>query len=57
MAKKCCVCYCNRNYNDENKVKVFRLSEDEIERRRWLLAVPRNNIPDSKNTVIYERHW
>ena len=57
MIKKCCVYNCNGNYNDENKVKVFRLPKDEIERKRWLSAVPRDNIPDSKDTVICERHW
>ena len=36
MVKKCRVHNCNGNYNDENKVKVFRLHKDKIERRRWL---------------------
>ena len=57
MVKKCCVFNCNGNYNEENKEKVFRLPSEEIERKRWLAAIPRDNTPDSKDTVVCERHW
>ena len=36
---------------------MFRLPTEETERNRWLAALPRNNISDSKDTVVCERHW
>ena len=30
---------------------------EETERNRWLAAISRDNIPDSKDTVVCERHW
>ena len=46
MVKKCDF-NCNRNYNEENKEKVFRLPTEETERNRWFAALPSYNIPDS----------
>ena len=57
MVRKCCVFNCNGNYNDENRVKVFRLPTDAEEKSRWIKAIPRDNIPNSKDTVVCERHW
>ena len=57
MVKRCCVFNCNGNYDDNNKVKVFRLPKDPKERKRWTDAIPRDNIPESHDTVICERHW
>ena len=51
MVKKCCVFNCNGNYNEENRKKVFRLPTEETKRNRWLAALPRDNIPNSKDTV------
>ena len=57
MVTKCCIFNCNGNYNEENKEKVFRLPSEEIERKRRLAAIPRDNTPDSKDTIVCERHW
>ena len=57
MGRKCCVMNCNGNYDADNKESTFRLPADEGERARWLASIPRDNIPDSKNTVVCERHW
>ena len=57
MVNKCCVFNCNGNYNEENKEKVFRLPTEETERNGWLTAIPRDNIPDSKDAVVCKRHW
>ena len=57
MGRKCCVMNCNGNYDADNKKSTFRLPADEGERARWLASIPRDNIPDSKNTVVCECHW
>ena len=48
---------CNGNYDSKNKEKTFRLPVDVSEKARWLSAIPKDNIPDSKHTVVCERHW
>ena len=47
----------NGNYNPENKVKTFRLPRNIEEKERWRKIIPRDNLPDNKNTVVCERHW
>ena len=56
MGRKCCVTNCNGNYDVSNKEKTFRLPHDDAEHKRWLAIIPRDNIPDSKGTVVCERH-
>jgi hypothetical protein len=29
----------------------------EEELQKWLAVIPRDNIPNSKHTVVCERHW
>ena len=48
---------CNGNYNPANREKVFRLRTEKEERERWVKIIPRDNIPESSNTVICERHF
>ena len=62
MPLKCCIPYCNSNYdkNDENNdihVPVYRLPQDHDERQRWLSAIPRRNTPNSPYTVVCAKHW
>jgi len=57
MGRKCCVMNCNGNYDAANKESTFRLPADEDERARWLASIPRDNIPNSKDTVVCARHW
>ena len=57
MGRKCCVTNCNRNYDSQTKEKTFRLPKDMDEREQWLKIIPRDNTPDTKNTVVCERHW
>ena len=58
MPRKCCVTGCNGNNGKlESKQTVFRLPADREERQRWINAIPRDNIPDGKDTVICERHF
>ena len=57
MVRRCCVTNCNGNYNPQNRVKTFRLPRNIEERKRWIVIIPRDNVPDTNNTVVCERHW
>ena len=57
MGTKCCVSRCSGNFDEANKASVFRLPKDPTENERWRKAIPRDNIPNSPNTVVCERHW
>ena len=57
MGRKCCVVKCKGNYDDQTKVKVYKLPRNLEERKRWLTITPRDNVPDTKETVVYEKHW
>ena len=36
---------------------MYRLPKDSEERERWLKSIPCDNMPQSKNTVVCEKHW
>ena len=60
MVKRCCVTGCYGNYDDNNRETVFRLPSKEREpeeRQKWLKNIPRDNIPDHKDTVVCKRHF
>lgn len=58
MVRKCCVTGCKSNYlTEKEKVSVYRLPSDPEERQRWLKAIPRDNIPDKKDTVVCSKHF
>ena len=57
MVKKCCVTGCRSNYDPTDRVSVFRLPKDKDERERWMKAIPRDNIPDSADTVVCIKHF
>ena len=60
MVKRCCVKGCNGNYDYNNKETVFRLpskKKEPEERQIWLNNIPRDNIPDHKDTVVCNRHF
>ena len=48
---------CNGNYNIKNREKVFQLPSGKEERERWMIIIPRDNIPDTPDTEIGERHF
>ena len=52
MVKKCCVKDCRGNYDDGKKTSVFRFSQDPNENERWRKPIPRDNIPESNDTVV-----
>ena len=57
MGRKFCVFGCRSGYDAKDKTSVFRLPKNKEERQRWLKALPRDNVPDSKDTVVSEKHW
>jgi len=61
MVFKCCVTGCKGNYESTNNtVKIFRLphkDKNPEERKRWIQAIPRENIPDTSNVFVCENHW
>ena len=57
MGSKCCFTNCNGNYDQSSKEKTFRLPRIPEERKKWLAVIPKDIIPDKKDTVVCERHW
>jgi hypothetical protein len=58
MPRKCCVTNCSSNYKKTGEsTTVYRLPKDENERKKWLNNIPRDNIPDTNNTVVCLKHW
>ena len=62
MTKKCCIRECKGNYNKENRRKVFRLPNNETERKLWLSSIPKSTLKQlfvkiiwSKNTTLMSR--
>ena len=52
--EECCVANSERNSEWQTKVKVYRLPRNLEERERWLTIIPKDHIPDTKNTVLRE---
>ena len=57
MGRKCCVTGCRSGYESRDKICMYRLPKDSEERERWLKSIPCDNIPQSKDIVVCEKHW
>ena len=58
MPRKCCVTGCKSNYDSVGEnTKTFRSPLDFEERQRWLKSIPRDNIPDERDTVVGVKHF
>ena len=57
MVRNCCVTGCGTGYDADDKTRVFILPKDQLERSRWIQAIPRDNILNSFDTVVCENHW
>ena len=57
MGRSCCVTNCSSNYDDNNYVPCYRLPKDPKLLEVWLKAIPRDNTPVTKNTVVCIKHW
>ena len=38
-------------------METFRLPRDPAERNIWIVIIRTDNIPNKKDTVVWERHW
>ena len=52
-----CVTGCKSGYESSDIICMYRLPKDSEERERWLKLIPCDNIPQSKDTVVCEKHW
>ena len=56
MGKKCCVYAYKTNYSSEksksDRISVSRFPKDEIEKEKWIKAIPNTNLRESKDTVV-----
>ena len=39
------------------KWEYLDYQKDPDEREHWFSIIPRNNLPDTANIVVWERHW
>ena len=55
---KCCVTLCKGNYTSSNeRVPVYKLSQDEEEKKKWIFVIPKANLVVSKYTAVCGKHW
>ena len=58
MALKCCVPNCKSNYASSNdKVPVYKLPQNNKDKKKWIAAIPKANLVVSKYTAVCRKHW
>ena len=62
MPHKCCIPQWKSNYLSEEKkknekVSVYRFSVDKQETKKWIRAIPRENVVVNNNTQVCHYHW
>ena len=58
MVLKCCVPNCGSNYASSNdKVPVYKLLQNNEDKKKWIAAIPRANLVVSKYTAVCRKHW
>ena len=59
MPNRCGVVNCDSNYDKARTCRIFRLPKDEIERQRWVNALPprENFVLNPSTFFICEKHW
>ena len=64
MGKTCGVVGCNTGTKKEKRerpadvqISVFRFPQDEVEKQRWISAIPRSNLEIKPDTVVCSLHW
>ena len=59
MVNKCSIFGCNSNYGNQPYVKLVSFPTDEVERNRWIDAVPneRSSLLKLKKIFACERHF
>ena len=54
MPRECCVPNCTET---KGTYRFPNEPGDDVRKERWKKAIPRDNIPDHKDTVICHNHW
>ena len=58
MPKMCSVTGCKSNYRSQGGyTKVYKLPPKGEQRDLWIHNIPRENLPQSNETVVCEHHW
>ncbi len=52
MPFKCSVPHCRGNYDDDNKVRIFRFPADETLNQVWLHKISRKDFKPTKNSRV-----
>ena len=55
MVLKCCVLNCKSNYaSSTDKAPVYKLPQNNKDKKKWIAAIPRPNLVVSKYTAYVE---
>ena len=58
MVLKCCVSNCKSNYASCNdKVLVYKLPQNNGDKKKWIAAKPRPNLVVSKYAAVCRKYW
>ena len=58
MVLKCCVLNSKSIYAFSNdKVPVYKLPQNNKDKKKWIAAIPRANLVVSKYTAVCKKHW
>ena len=58
MVLKCCVPNCKINYASSNdKVPAYKLPQNNKDKKKWIVVIPRANFVVSKYTAVCRIHW
>ena len=56
MVQKCCVLNCKSSYACNDKVPVYKLPQNNEDKKKWIAAIPRANLVVSKCTAVCRKH-
>ncbi|XP_035206806.1 THAP domain-containing protein 2-like [Stegodyphus dumicola] len=57
MPARCCVLGCKGNYKGQPKVSIFRFPRDPHLRKKWIMAIHRENFQPTKASRVCELHF
>jgi len=57
MPRRCCVTGCRGNYDQKERISVFRFPTDADRRSLWLTKIPREDFVPSSVSVVCARHF
>lgn len=57
MPRKCCVPQCRGNYDETEKISVFKFPSDPEKRNTWIRKIPRANFQPTSQSVVCAKHF